>query len=185
MKILDKIGMVLFSVIILILAMLYCFILSGLVGVDIFERTILKVVEYEVIGKISYGIAILLIILALKCIFFNSALSGGKQGKDNGILLENENGKLLVSKETIESLTNSVVKTFESAENAITKVDIDEEKNIKIYITLFVYPDAVIKDLTVALQTNVKNTIKKSIDLDVKEVNVRIKNISVKKELNA
>ena len=44
-----------------------------------------------------------------------------------GILLENDNGKLLVSRDTIESLTNAVVKSFETAENTMTKVEVDNE----------------------------------------------------------
>ena len=64
----------------------------------------------------------------------------------------------------------------------MTKVELDNENNVSIYITLFVYPDAVIKDLTASLQKNIKETIKKSLDLEVKDVNVRIKNITVKKE---
>ena len=65
-----------------------------------------------------------------------------------GILLENENGKLLVSKDTIESLAKAVVKSFNSAETLMTKVEVDEESKVKIYITLAVNPEAVIKDLS-------------------------------------
>ena len=36
---------------------------------------------------------------------------------------------------------------FDSAETIMTKVEVDEESHIKIYITLSVHPDAVIKDL--------------------------------------
>ena len=99
-------------------------------------------------------------------------------------MLENDNGKLLVSKDTLESLANTVVKSFDSAETVTTKVEVDEESNVKIYITLFVHPDAVIKELSNKLQSNIKETIKNSLGLDVKEVNIRIKNISVKKEPN-
>ena len=105
------------------------------------------------------------------------------EGKD-GILLENDNGKLLISRDTIESLSNAVVKSYDSAENVMTKVEVDEESHVKIYITLYVYPDVVIKELSNKLQKNVKDTIKKSLDLEVTEVNIRIKNVSAKKELN-
>ena len=80
-------------------------------------------------------------------------------------------------------MANTVIKSFDSAETVMTKVEVDEESHIKIYITLSVHPDAVIKDLTVSLQNDVKSTIKKSLDLDVKDVNVRIKNITAKKEV--
>ena len=79
-------------------------------------------------------------------------------------------------------MANTVIKSFDSAETVMTKVEVDEESHIKIYITLSVHPDAVIKDLSAKLQSNVKEAIKKSLDLDVTEVNIRVKNISAKKE---
>ena len=74
------------------------------------------------------------------------------------------------------------MKSFDSAESVMTRVEVDDETNVRIYITLFVYPNAVIKDLTSKLQQDVKQTVKKSLDLEVKEVNISIKNISSKKE---
>ena len=53
---------------------------------------------------------------------------------------------------------------------------------ISAAITLSVYSDAVIKELTTKLQIDVKEAIKKSLELEVKEVNVRVKDINVKKE---
>ena len=51
----------------------------------------------------------------------------------------------------------------------MTKVELDNENNVSIFITLFVYPDAIIKELTISLQKDIKETIKKSLDLEVKE----------------
>ena len=100
-----------------------------------------------VANNVVLGVSIALILLAMKSIFFNSNSKEKMQSKE-GILLENDNGKLLVSRDTIESLTNAVVKSFETAESVMTKVEVDEESHVKIYITLFVYPDAIIKDLS-------------------------------------
>ena len=183
MKFLDKFNLVLFSIIILVISLIICLLLFGWLGLDLAVDGISFLVRNTVASNVSLGVSIILILLALKSIFFNSYSKEQMQNKD-GILLENDNGKLLVSRDTIESLTNAVVKSFESAESVMTKVEVDNESHVKIYITLFVYPDAVIKELSSKLQTNVKETIKKSLDLDVTEVNIRIKNISVKKEPN-
>lgn len=183
MKFLDKFNLVLFSIIILVISLIICLLSFGWLGLDLAVDGISFLVKNTVASNVSLGVAIILILLALKSIFFNSYSKEQMQNKD-GILLENDNGKLLVSRDTIESLTNAVVKSFESAESVMTKVEVDNESHVKIYITLFVYPDAVIKELSSKLQTNVKETIKKSLDLDVTEVNIRIKNISVKKEPN-
>ena len=155
MKILDKIGLVLFSSIILLVSLALILTIAGRLDIDL----VIYILEY-----------------------ITTDTKSTSNSKD-GILLENDSGKLLVSKDTIESLTNAVVRNFETAQNVMTKVELDNDNNVSIYITLFVYPDAVIKDLTASLQKNIKETIKKSLDLEVKDVNVRIKNITVKKEV--
>ena len=180
MKGLDRFNLILFSIIILVLSILGCFLQFGWINIDLATDGISFLLENTVASNITLGLAIVLILLSVKSIFFNSYASES-QWKD-GILLENDNGKLLVSRDTIESLTNTVIRSFDSAETIMTKVEVDEESHIKIYITLSVHPDAVIKDLSAKLQSNVKEAIKKSLDLDVTEVNIRVKNISVKKE---
>lgn len=183
MKFLDKFNLVLFSILILIISLIICLLSFGWLDLRLALNGVVFLATDGIANNIALGISIILILLAIKSIFFNS-YSKEKMKNKEGILLENDNGKLLVSRDTIESLTNAVVKSFESAENVMTKVEVDSESHVKIYITLFVYPDAVIKELSNKLQTNVKETIKKSLDLDVTEVNIRVKNISVKKEIN-
>ena len=181
MKFLDKFNLVLFSIIILVISLIVCLLSAGWLDFALALKGIAFITTNTVASNIALGTSIILILLAMKSIFFNSNSSEKMQSKE-GILLENDNGKLLVSRDTIESLTNTVVKSFDSAESVMTKVEVDNESNVRIYITLFVYPDAIIKELSNKLQTNVKETIKKSLDLDVTEVNIRIKNVSVKKE---
>lgn len=183
MKFLDKFNLVVFSIIILVISLLICLLSFGWLGLNLALEGISFLVTNTIANNIALGISILLILLAIKSIFFNSFSKEKIQSKE-GILLENDNGKLLVSKDTIESLANTVVKSFNSAETVMTKVEVDNESHVKIYITLFVYPDAVIKDLSNKLQNDVKETIKKSLDLEVTEVNIRIKNVTVKKEPN-
>lgn len=183
MKFLDKFNLAIFSIIILVISLIICLLSFGWLELDLALDGLSFIVKNKIANNVSLGVALVLILLAIKSIFFNSFSKEQIQNKE-GILLENDNGKLLVSKDTIESLTNAVVKSFESAESVMTKVEVDNESHVKIYITLFVYPDAIIKELSSKLQTNVKDTIKKSLDLDVTEVNIRIKNISVKKEPN-
>ena len=100
-----------------------------------------------------------------------------KEEYKNGILLENSNGKLLITKETIENLVNAVVKGFDSAEDVSTKIELDQENNLKVFVNLSVKENAVIKELSTNLQNKIKEAIKKSSDLEVKEVNIKVKNI--------
>lgn len=179
MKILDKINLVVFSVIILIISLITCVLISGWLELEVVFDVIKSILSNEIGGPVSLGISIVLAILALKSIFFNSY---SKEKKTEGILMQNENGRLLVSKDTIENLSVAVIKNYDSIENSSTRVEIDAENKISVFITLSVYSEAVIKDIATKIQTDVKEEIKKSLDLEIKEVNIRIKNINPKKE---
>ena len=133
----------------------------------------------NIISNIVLGASILFILLAIKAIFFDGASKDEERSKD-GIMLENDSGKLMVTRETLENLANSVAKGFENTENINSRIYLDDEHNVRVLVTLTVKPGAIIKDLSNNLQAKIKETIKTSLDLDVKEVNVRVKNIAPK-----
>lgn len=182
MKIIEKISLCLFSIIVLLLSLLMILIIFGWVDISLIAAALLYITSTPVVTNIILVLSVIFILFAIKCIFFDSS-SKGMDGIGEGILLENESGKLLISKDTIENLTSGIVKGFDSAENIVSKVVLDKEGNVKIDITMFVHPDAVIRDLSTNLQTKVKEAIKKSLDLDVKEVNIKIRNIAPKKAI--
>ena len=145
-------------------------------SVDLVHELVVMAINDSVSSNIMLGLSIAFILLAIKCIFFDSS---SKQEMDykNGILLENSDGKLLITKDTIENLVNSVVKGFDSAENVTTRVELDNENNVTVFVNLSVKENAVIKELSTNLQTKIKTTIKKTSDLEVKEVNIKVKDI--------
>ena len=174
MKILDRIG--LFSSLMLIISIIVCLMIFGWLSVDLVHELVVMAINDSVSSNIMLGLSIAFILLAIKCIFFDSS---SKQEMDykNGILLENSDGKLLITKDTIENLVNSVVKGFDSAENVTTRVELDNENNVTVFVNLSVKENAVIKELSTNLQTKIKTTIKKTSDLEVKEVNIKVKDI--------
>ena len=91
--------------------------------------------------------------------------------------MKNADGELVISKATLEELVTNVARGFDSAQNVSSKVVLDEEKKLKVYVTLNVKENAIIKELSNNIQTKVKDAIKKSSDLEVKEVNVSIRNL--------
>ena len=179
MKIIDRISLVIFSIIILALSLVTGFVIAGWLEIDLISEWTVKILSNNVAGPIVFCLAIIFSILSVKCIFFSA---NSKEKSKEGILLENENGKLLVSKDTVENITTSVIKNFESVENSTTRVDVDNENKISIFITLSVYSEAIIKDLASKIQSDVKEAVKNSLDLEIKSVNVRIKNVTAKKE---
>ena len=160
----------------LIISIIVCLMIFGWLSVDLVHELVVMAINDSVSSNIMLGLSIAFILLAIKCIFFDSS---SKQEMDykNGILLENSDGKLLITKDTIENLVNSVVKGFDSAENVTTRVELDNENNVTVFVNLSVKENAVIKELSTNLQTKIKTTIKKTSDLEVKEVNIKVKDI--------
>lgn len=181
MKVLDKIALVLFSCIILILSSLLCLVIFGWLPMDAMTIYLKYVLINPVASNITLGVLVVLILLAIKGIFFMSD-SNTENGADNGILIQNENGKLFISKDTIQNLVSGVVKEVEGAQDVSSRVLLSKDNKINIDITLFVSQNVMIKDLSNELQIKIKDLIKKSMDIEIQEVNIKIKNITPKQE---
>ncbi len=181
MKVIEKIALILYSNIILILSIILCVIIFGWLDIGLVGDIIKTVVLGETSGRIVLGVCIVFILLSIRCIFFDP--TSKKQIKESqGVLLENESGKLMISKETIENLVNSVAMDFQSAQDISTRIQLDKDNNVRVYINLIISSDAVIKDLSANLQAKIKEKVKTATDLDVKEVNITVKKVAPKIE---
>ncbi len=183
MKILEKITLIIYSNIILILSIILCLLAFGWLDMGLVGDMVAKIIMGETTGKIVLGVSILFILLSIKCIFFDST-SKAQIKERQGVLLENESGKLMISKETIENLVNSVALNFESAEDVTTRVELDRENNVRVFVNLIVNEQAVIKDLSANLQAKIKEKVKTATDLEVKEVNIAVKKVAPKQQGN-
>ena len=181
MKTIEKITLVLFSTIMLIISVILCITTFGWIDVQDIANVLHMLIANELSSNVILVLSIIFILLAIKCIFFESDVKEKEEYK-NGILLENVNGKLLITKETIENLVNAVVKGFDSAEEVTTQIQLDNENNLTVFVNMSVKENAVIKELSTNLQNKIKETIKKASDLDVKEVNIKVKNIEPVKQ---
>ena len=177
MKILEKITLIIYSNIMLILSIILCLLVFGWLDIGVVGNIVTKVVTGETSGTILLVVSVIFILLSIKCIFFDST-SKEQIKETQGVLLENESGKLMISKETIENLVNSVSLNFQSAENVTTRVELDKENNVKVYVNLIINEEAVIKDLSANLQAKIKERIKTATDLEVKEVNITVKKVA-------
>ena len=59
-----------------------------------------------------------------------------------------------------------------------TKVSLDKDSNVTVYINLTVSQEAIIKDLSANLQARIKERVKEATDLEVKEVNITVKKVA-------
>ena len=170
MKFLDRFILVVFSIIMFVLSVITASVIFGWIELENLMPYLESALSTEPTSNIILGVSIVFILLALKAIFF-----GGKDERatKDGILMENDNGRLLISKDTLENLVVNIVNGFDGTENVVAKVGLDKENNLRVYVTLYVHPN-----LTASIQNRVKEAIKKTSDLETKAVNVRVRNIT-------
>ena len=183
MKLVDKVIYFIFSVIILaIVVVMFTVILNigGIVNpVFNFISNIPNMSFTQ--EQITYIviIEILLFIMAIKGILFQSKLEENK----DAIILENNSGKLIISRKTLENLVKDISNGVQGVENSFARVNVSKDTELIISIDIVV-KEGSIKDITKKLQEDVKIAIKKASDLNVSEVNVNIKNIKKINESN-
>ena len=180
MKFIEKLSLLLFSSIMLLISIIACLVVFGWIDIPAIAIVLKDVLNNPKATNVVLGCSIVFILLAIKCIFFDSG-SNSKSDSKEGVLLENNNGKLLISKDTIENLVSRTVKEFSEAEAVSTKVILDRENNVMIEVTLYVAPNSIIKELSINLQNKIKDVVKKVADLDNKEINIKIENIATEK----
>lgn len=178
MKFLDKLVLKIFSIIILAVTIAIILIMTGIVSPEEIVKPVVSVLDGENSLKIIIGVLAVLMLLAIKGLFFTSKPeSNGKEG----IVLENTSGKLVISKESLENLIASVTKEVTGADTVASRTILDRNKNLIVYVTAIVSKDVMLKDVSNELQRKIKDAMKRTADLEVKEVNIKIKNITSKK----
>lgn len=178
MKFLDRLALKIFSLIIFIIGIAMILLFIGVISINDIVMDLIKITDGTHSIEIIFGIFGVLMIFAIKGLFFTSKPES--KGKE-GIILENASGKLVISKESLENLIASVTKEIPGAETVASKTIVDKNKNLIVYVTAIVSKDVMIKDVSNQLQERVKEAMKKTADLEVKEVNIKIKNITSKK----
>ena len=180
MKLIEKIILVIYSIIILILSFVFCLLIFRFVNVDIINNFIFQILNNYILSIITVIISVIFILMSIKCIFFLSKKSD--LYKDN-ILLKNEEGNLKITKTTIENLTINSLNGFASIKDMTVKVKFDKQNDILINICILADENVKMQELTQNIRNKLKNTVKKSTGLEIKEINIKIKDIKVEKNI--
>lgn len=182
MKFLERFTLVIYSLIILILSVITSLLIFNWMDFGTVTEMVKALLIGSVSSKITLGVCAIFILLSIKCMFFDEK-SKEAMREAQGILLKNENGQLMISKETIDNMVKNAVTGFESVKDCNTRIDVTEENQLKITLFLTVTESVVIKELASNLQTKIKEEVKKTSDLDVQEVNVKIMGLQENKKI--
>lgn len=178
MKFLDKLGLAIFSLITLILSILICLIAFGWIDVSIITVGITNAIASQNGMYITIGISVVLVLLSIKCLFFPSYERRSlKEDDEEGILLQNDNGKLLITKGTIKNLVNSTVDDFKNIEGSDAEITLDQNNDVYVDLEINVQKETIIKDVSSKLQNRIKEAVKKATDLEIKEINIKVNDV--------
>ena len=183
MKWIEKTILILYSFIMLIFAILSSLLIFGWIEPNTVTNLIRTVLNNPVYSNIFIVINIIFILHSIRTIFFSSESKKERDNKE-GILLQNDDGELIISKATIENLVSIVLNGFDSIESAVIRVDVEKQNTVSIFVNLVVKENVIIKELSNNIQTRIKQKIKKTSDLEVERVNVRVKEIKEQEKIS-
>ena len=173
MKLLERFALVIYSYIIILLSVVLSLLIFNWIDFNVVTDMVYALLTGEISSKITLGVSVVFILLSIKCIFFDEK-SKEKAKETQGILLKNENGQLMISKETIDNVVRNAVIGFDNVKECNTRIYVNSENQLRITLFLTVNENVVIKELASNLQTKIKEEVKKVSDLDVQEVNVKV-----------
>jgi len=182
MKFLERFTLIIYSLIILILSVIISLLIFNWMDFGTVTDMIEALIRGAISSKITLGVCVIFILLSIKCMFFDEKSKEAIK-EAQGILLKNENGQLMISRETIDNMVKNAVTGFENVKQCNTRIDVNEENQLKITLYLTVNENVVIKELASNLQTKIKDEVKKISDLDVQEVNVKVMSLQETKKL--
>ena len=161
MKLVDRFSMIVFSIIAFILSGFTILVSTNIIDVDIFNSMFDLLSENIVL---TVCVCILLCLWSVSNIFY-------------------ANGSLLITRESISNLVESVLKKNDEIKEASVKIEFDADKDVIINIVAIIKDNAIIKETSSKLQENIKLAIKRATDLEVSNVNIKIKNVEQEKKV--
>lgn len=186
MKLLEKFVLIIYSLLMLIISAIICLLIFRIIDTENISSWVNFVLNDSSLTIIILAVAVVFILLSVRCLFFRKRKQI-KKSDETDILLENESGRLLISKRAIENCVKNVInETVESNPEIKVTVDIDPASNISTYIAIILDKSVKVRDFTVGLQSRIKERIKENFDLEVKQVNIKIdsaEKVEIKKEL--
>ena len=184
MKIIDKVTLKIFSFIMLIISIVLFMISIQILQESIFGVLISRLFTMVTAGRIILVIvSIVLCLLSVKCLFFTYSRKdrnfeddvNDEIENDTGILLENDDGRVLITRRTIRSLVNSVIFRTDEIIDAKIIVDINADNEVSVKLAIDVIQGVAIKNVTSKLQSDIKNMVKETTDITIKSVDIDVK----------
>lgn len=174
MRILDKFISFIFNVFVIVIAVAILLVLVGLVNYPVIEGLLSDYVFNDAYRAIVLSSTILVILAGLKVTIFSSTFA---RTSPKSIMVDTPHGKIQINQDTIENVAKSVINEYDSIKDVHTRMT-KAKKGINMYMMLSVYQNTNIKDVVTKVQNDVKEQIEERTSVIVRNVDVKIKNVS-------
>lgn len=101
MKILEKFVLILYSFLVLVISVVLCLVIFKIIDIETINNCIKYMLEDSTILITVLASSIVCILLSIRCLFFRKRKEI-KKSDATDILLENESGRLLISKKQLK-----------------------------------------------------------------------------------
>lgn len=176
MRLIERFSIIVFSILIFVISGFTILVSTDIIGMDVLE-SIFNVLSDNIVSTVCIGLV--MILWSIANIFFKDNSS---KENSNGILLENENGSLLITKESISNLVESELRKTEDVKDYNVKIEFDSKRDLIVNVVMIVKDQTVIKEISAKVQENIKLSIKRATDLEVNQINIKIKNVEQEKK---
>ena len=174
MRILDKLISFIFNVFVIVIAVAILLVLTGFVNYPVIEGILRDYVFNDSYKAIVLSSTILVILAGLKVTVFSSSLARTSQ---KSIMVDTPHGKIQINQDTIENVAKNVIKEYDAIRDVHTRMT-KAKNGINMYMMLSVYQNTNIKEVVTRVQNDVKKQIEETTSVIVRNVDVKIKNVS-------
>lgn len=171
MKTLEKLILIIFSIIILAVSVLLILTSTEMIKItDVLGNIQNWLVANKTVAIIVGSIFALLSLVGV----FSS--SGTSEDVKTGLAIKNEGGTVYITKDTFENIVLAISRNYPELRNVKVDIIVDDT-GVTVNLFTFVLPDTVLPDLTNKLQNNIKTGLQKQTTVEIKEANIKIKGV--------
>lgn len=166
----DRVILTLYTFLMAVFAVSMILITMGIIPPDFFKHVITALPgnwEYAIIGAIIFIISVRLLLAGIGVLGESSTLT----------LADADNGKTVVSKRALENYIADIAQEVYGIYGVKVVVDMEDRTTINARINASLEPDINVFETTEEVKDNIRETMKKVVGLEVRNIEVYFKKI--------
>lgn len=167
----DRVILTLYTFLMAVFAVTMILITMGIMPPDFFKHVITALPgnwEYAVIGAIIFIISVRLLLAGI-------GVAG--ESRSTLTLAEADNGKTIVSKRALENYIADIAQEVYGIYSVKVVVDMEDKTTVNARINASLEPDINVFETTEEVKDNIRETMKKVVGLEVRNIEVYFKKI--------